>query len=279
MTYTTALAAPPRFQWESSSGTFSASQSNNCGPTCMAFIAGFYRDRSYGIEALRRLVVGCCVPTDITAQRDMLYRVGVPAEVYNVASLAALKQILSSGRRPTGLRIYMGRVPYTYRGHSFTGWHEVVAIANGTRNGVSGIWINDPNFSPPGGIRPDPMHGHRFYPDWVINSAFIQPKPAYAIVPVAAKKVTTATAYVYFNAGVNGVNLRTAPDARKANVYAVIWADPKGIRRLNGVWIGHTSARRTLYATVKGADGYTYNKLRLAGTGLYTYVQSRFMHR
>lgn len=189
MTYTTALAAPPRFQWEASSGTFNASQSNNCGPTCMAFIAGFYRDRSYGIEAVRRLIVPCCAPVDITDQRDMLFRVGVPAEVYNISSLSALKAILSSGRRPIGMRLYMARVPYVYRGHPFTGWHEVVAIANGTRDGVSGVWIMDPNFSPPGGTRPDPMHGHRFYPDWLVKSAFIDHPPAYGVIPVAAKKI------------------------------------------------------------------------------------------
>lgn len=193
MSYLSAMLAPPRFQWDATSGTFQASQSNNCGPTCMSFIGGFYNDKYYSIEALRRTVTGCCKPTQLSEQRDMLTKIGVSAQIYNVASVAALKSIISSGSRPAMLRIYMARVPSTYRGHPFTGWHAVVAIANGSKNGVSGIWVNDPNFSPPGGYRPDPARGHRFYPDWVINSAFVQNQPAYAIVPLHAKPLPSAS--------------------------------------------------------------------------------------
>lgn len=286
MAYNYALDAPPRFQWEANSGTANASQSTNCGPTCQTMIAGYYRNTAnYGIEATRRLIMRCCIPCDITKQRDMLTARGVPAQIYRVASISALKSLISTGRRPIGLRMLMSRVPPSIRGHSFTGWHEVVAIANGFKNGISGVWINDPNFSPAGGHRPDPYRGHRFYPDSTLNYAFIGSQPAYAVMPIHPKAAPGATQYVKFNAGVNGVNLRTAPDGRYRNHYAVAYKDSnaaghRGIRRKSdNAWLGHTSSKRRLYATVKGADGRTYFKLRIKGTGRYEYVNSIFMHR
>jgi hypothetical protein len=98
--------------------------------------------------------------------------------------------------------------------------------------------------------------------------------------PLLDQNKVTTTGIVKFNAGVDGVNLRTAPDARQNNVYATAYKDPKGIvRRSDGQKIGNTSAQRLLYAVVRGSDGQSYNKLRLQGTGTYQYVQSRFMHR
>lgn len=99
-------------------------------------------------------------------------------------------------------------------------------------------------------------------------------------------RTETATRYIKFNTGVDGVRLRTAPDARKANIYATVWKAGtgigcdirKGVLR-DGPWIGNTEARRTLYAYVIGPDGMRYCKLKLAGTGIYTYVQSQFTHR
>lgn len=184
-----ALDATPRFQWETNSGTTDASQKFNCGATCMAFILGYYKNYLPGIEALRRSVTSCCAPIDITDQRDMLTLHGVPAQIYRVATLANLKSLISTGRRPVGLRVYMAYVPYTYRGHTFTEWHEITAIANTSVGGTSGIVMNDPNFSPPGGYRPDPQKGHRFYPDWVVQQAFINHQPAYAVLPIEPKYI------------------------------------------------------------------------------------------
>jgi hypothetical protein len=97
-----------------------------------------------------------------------------------------------------------------------------------------------------------------------------------------------ATGYVRFNAGVNGVNIRV-PDSQgrvhgSSPIYAVAYSDadpkPNGIvRRSDGKWLGNTSARRTLYGTHRGSDGIVRNRLRIAGTGRYEYVEARFMHR
>lgn len=97
---------------------------------------------------------------------------------------------------------------------------------------------------------------------------------------IAAPAPTTA--YVTFNAGVNGVRMRGGPDARVNNIRFTAWADPTGIRtgtQPSGTWVGNTSAKRTLYSTVRGPDGEVYYRLMLAGTSGSTYVQTRFMYR
>ena len=188
--YTSALISPARYQWESSSGTFVASQSNNCGPASMTKIADFYRDSKFGIEATRRLAAPCCRGTSPGEQSAMLRARGVQNGIYSISSLTQIRNLVgTAGRRPIGIGVYCARVPSAYRGHSFLGWHSIVVMAWGYKNGVRGFWIMDPNFSPPGGSRPDPYGGKRFYPDWVMQYAFIDYSPRYAIVPVAPKYV------------------------------------------------------------------------------------------
>ncbi len=184
--YTSALQAPPRFQWEASSAP---SAPANCGPTGVAFIAGFYHDATYGIEWVRRLVAPCCRPTYLYEQADMLTRLGIPASLVNVTSLSQLRSLVTGGKRPVILAMQMSRVPVAVRGHTFTGAHTVVCLTTGTKAGVKGFWISDPNFSPPGGIRPDPDHGHRFYSEADMQWAFIYNSQHWAIVPNKPKYI------------------------------------------------------------------------------------------
>ncbi len=276
MVYSSALTAPKRFQFEENSAP---SKPENCGPTCVTAIAGFYKDRYYGIETTRRLVTGCCTPTSAWQQAEMLRKRGVPCSVREINSLAELRMLTGNGRRPTLIGIQMSRVPPSVRGHDFQGWHAVLVLAAPT----GGFWLTDPNFSPAGGIRPDPDRGQKWYSDAVMQNAFINNSPRYSVVPDAAKVVTAPAPtqeYVKFNAGVNGVNLRLQPDSRQSNVYAVVWADPKGIVRVkDGVRVGATSSRRTVFGRVRGPDGQDYIKLRLMGTGTYQYVNRIFMYR
>ena len=282
MTATNVLNTRARFQWETNSAP---SQAYNCGPTCASRIAGFYNDNTPGIEATRRLVMACCRATTYQQQADMLTKRGVPSYLGNITSLGQLHALVDSGRRPVILAVLMSRVPYSVRGHSFTGWHAIVCLTGTYHNGVRGFLINDPNFSAPGGYRTDPTGGKRFYSDAVIQSAFLNYYQHWAIVPYNPKPlpVVSATRYVTFNTGVY-VSLRLSPDARTSGTWAVAnWAKNEIRQVSNNKWIGHVTARRTLYAVVNGyrTDGtrQTYNKLRLAGTGRYEYVDSRFMHR
>jgi hypothetical protein len=184
--YTSALTSPPRFQWEKSS---SPSQSTNCGPTCVTKIADLYNDAYLGIETTRGLVTDCCHPTTYQQQADMLTKRGVPASLVNISSLSQLTSIVRGGKRPCILAVHMSRVPAAVRGHNFTGWHAIVCLEHGWVNGVEGYWMNDPNFSPPGGPRPDPAKGRRWYPASVVQSAFLNNDQHWAIVPDKAKYI------------------------------------------------------------------------------------------
>jgi hypothetical protein len=244
-------------------------------------IAEFYRDDDFDVYFTRQLVVDACRAVYYSEQAAMLNKRKVPATLLSLTSMAQLKAIVGGGKRPVILAMLMGRVPYSVRGHSYTGWHAVVCMDTVVVNGVRGFLVMDPNFSPAGGIRPDPQHGKRFYSEGVIQSAFFGNYQHFAIVPNHPKGGTVG--YVTFNKGVY-VSLRTSPDARQNNAYAVADWSKNEIRRVSdGKWIGRVTARRTLYAVVSGYDSQgrrqSYNKLRLAGTGRYEYVDSRFMHR
>jgi len=197
MTYTSTSQVPRRSQWEANSAP---SQSYNCNPTSVAFIADFYRDVTFGIEATRRLVTACCKPTSHVQARDMLIKRGVPAHT-GQPSAAELTSLVSSGRRPVVIGMLMARVPAAYRGHGFLGVHGVAVRGNQTVAGVKGKIIMDPNFGY--GHTPDPTGGKRWYPDSVVDYARSGAGAnRNAVIPNAAKSVS-AVATRSFGAGVN----------------------------------------------------------------------------
>ena len=180
------------YQWDPSSGTYWASQSNNCGPTCVTKIAQFYRDQEFGIENTRRIIMGCCVPTTGSQQAAMLSARGVPATAVWIDSLAQLDELLGEdGTRPVVIGVQMLRVPAWIRDHPFLGWHAIVVMDKARlKDGSVGYWINDPNFHPPGsGFREDPDRGKKFYPRNVMQYAFIDNWIRWAVVPNNNKKV------------------------------------------------------------------------------------------
>ena len=214
MGYTDANLSPARFQWEANSAP---GQAYNCGPTCVTKMAQYYRDTWYGIEATRRLAVSADYRgTSATEQGVMLARRGVANSVMSINSVAQLHSLTDTGRRPVLIGMYFARVPYAYADHPFRGWHAVCV----SRGAVGGFWINDPNFSPSGGTRPDPDRGHKFYPDWVIQQALINNSPRFAVVPTYLKAITVPTpaptgggrCHVATPSGLNVCNIRSAPN-------------------------------------------------------------------
>jgi hypothetical protein len=193
--FLSALSSPARYQWEDNSGSFYASQSNNCGPTCVTKIAAYYNDNnSISIEATRRLVTGCCVPTTASQQALMLSRRGVPATSRWIDTLEQIDELVGwDGTRPIIIGVEMYRVPAGVRDHPFLGWHAIVILARArkTFNGVElqGYWVMDPNFSPPGGHRPDPDRGRKFYARSVLQYAYINNYARWAVVPNRRKQV------------------------------------------------------------------------------------------
>jgi len=187
-----ATDAKKRQQWEKSSGTPNASQSNNCGPTCITFIAGFYRDDyNIGIEPTRRAITGCCAPTNSAQQTEMLIARGVPAASIWIDALSQLDNIVTGGTHPIVIGVQMSRVPASVRDHPFLGWHALVVMDTAIKDGIPGYWIMDPNFSPPGGYRPDPDHGKKFYSRRIMEYAYIQNSIRRGIAPLKAKQTNT----------------------------------------------------------------------------------------
>jgi len=235
MTYTSALTSPHRFQWEANS---EPSKAENCGPTCVTKIAQFYRDTYYHIEVTRRLVTACCIPTNAWQQAQMLTKRGVPASVKEINSVAELHALVDSGRRPVVIGVQMSRVPAWCRDHPFLGWHAVTILGRAVMSdGSVGFWVNDPNFSPAGGIRPDPDRGRKFYPDWVISSAFIANSPRFSVVPTYAKKLPAPSTGIKGRGRVAGpdCNIRSSMSlASSANIYARSNRDGYTYRRSDG---------------------------------------------
>ena len=189
----------PRFQWDESSGSPDWSQKYNCGPAGATQQADYWEDKHFGIEQTRLLAAGRGRPTTMGEQAAMFYRrTGVGAAVVSLRRMGHLDNLLNR-RRPVGLAVICGRMRARTRGHPFTGSHRITLLKkerrrvrrNGRRVWRAGYVYTDPNFSPPGGHRPDPKRGHRWISrrelDYVL---FGRGAPAYAlaVVPERSKR-------------------------------------------------------------------------------------------
>lgn len=160
----------------------------NCGPTSVAKIVEFYRDVNIHINALRSYAASNLTPTNVSQQKIMMEKAGVPCDIVKF-TISSLKQIISSGRRPVLIGLDMSRVPLSVAGHPFRGAHAVVALANTVRNGVSGILIMDPNFNTTHRI--DPTNGQRFYSDSIVSYALQGASvQGWGVAPRASKNVS-----------------------------------------------------------------------------------------
>lgn len=180
---------PPRRQWEANS---SPNQPYNCGPTSVSFVADFYRDATFGIEATRDL--GAVHNGDGTSgaeQAVMLAKRGVPC-ANRAVTLAELKKTIGGGLRPVVIGMLMSRVPAAIRGHSFTGVHAVVARQNAVVSGQTGVLIMDPNFGY--GHSVDSTNGARFYPDSIVAGAMAGYT---AVVPNSEKETGVGDVHIF----------------------------------------------------------------------------------
>ena len=190
-----ALDYEPRYQWESSSGTFYCSQCYNCGPTGSTQQSDAYRGRKgarkFLIERTRTGAgVAPCRPTDVNEQVRMLEWHRIPASAVQIDTIRQLNLLLGDGyRRPVGIGVLMSRMTAATRGHSFLGWHRITILGRKRkfswkkRRWINGYLYTDPNFSPPGGARPDPKKGRRWISQAALRYAYIMNTPRWAIVP------------------------------------------------------------------------------------------------
>lgn len=211
--------APRRFQWEANSGTFSNSQSNNCGPTVATLIAQFYRDHWFGIEATRRLGAAPGLPTSAWQQAEMLRGRGVECDVVEIESMAQIHNLVGSSRRPILLGILMARVPAAVRDHAFLGWHAVAVLDPRTVGESPGVQVDDPNFWPQNGPRPDPDNGRKFYADTVLRWAVIENSPRWAVVPRNVKAIPESADFVIVEPG---AKVRSTPRIGAHNITRIM---------------------------------------------------------
>jgi hypothetical protein len=187
MAYRQALDAPMRYQWDADSrfplpdpGT----APGNCGVTCVAMMDHYYNDAFHGIYATRRLAVwdDRKLSTSISEQKTMAEKRGVPV-IMAQPSVAAIRGLLETGRRPILLGLDMSKVPTAVSGHPFRGNHAILFVANRDASGIVG---RDPNFNRT--YRIDPTRGRRYYPNWIIQQAFCDAR-MWALIPEQIKPV------------------------------------------------------------------------------------------
>lgn len=183
-----AVHTPVHYQWDRDSRLPSpdpGSAPNNCGPTSVTNIAHYYRDKPFGIYSTRLLAVANPYrATSIGEQKAMLETRGVPA-IISQPSVAAIRGFAARRNHPVLIGMLMSQVPAAVRGHPFTGWHAVEILETASVANAQGVLVRDPNFSTITG-RTDPTNGKRFYPNWVIQSAFVN-VGGWALIPEKPK--------------------------------------------------------------------------------------------
>lgn len=272
MVATSAVKTRPRWQWESDSTSSPPPDPGNapwnCGPTAIAKILEFYKDRAYNVNGVRRAAgVPDRAPTNVADQARMATLLGVPCTVQRL-TVTELKNLIRGGRRPVLVGMEMGRIPAAIRGHSFLGAHAVAMLDVNSRGDFIG---NDPNFSPRTG-RTDPTNGKRVYPASVVAYAMSSPLTQnLCVVPKAAKKIPTVVtappAAIETKVGGLPMTFYANRKGAKASI-------KKGKPRRSGASIGshnYGNTTRDEPMTIWGwkTDGEDLTKYGLPGKGLW----------
>lgn len=214
------LDCPTRYQWDADSrlplpdpGT----APGNCGMTCAAHVGQYYTDKFTGIYRTRRLATDRDweMSTTVSDQSLALEKLGVP-NVITRPNLDQIHRYLATHRRPIIVGLDMSRVPDGIRGHPFEGSHAIELRANAHKGDVLGASAMDPNFNRT--YRTDPTGGRRFYPDWVLQSAYYN-AGKWAILPLN-DKVVPPPFYGRIRVRGPGVSIRESAREIAGNVWA-----------------------------------------------------------
>jgi hypothetical protein len=210
--YTSPLQSNSELQWDSDSYP---NQPYNCGPSSVEKVANFYKNFiHYGIEKTRDLGSSRNkTGTNLTEQKAMLTKRGISCDAKQLDA-AAIKKELSSGRKPLILWLKMSYIPTSVKGNTFQNGHAVAALANGVVNGVTGIWVNEPNQKRTSST----YKANRFFADkyWIPASKAMN---RWVIVPNSPKVVTTRTTLKKkWIVNTSVLNIRSGPSAAKSKV-------------------------------------------------------------
>lgn len=169
------LQRPPQFQWDRDSAPC---KPTNCNCTCVAMIAGYYKDVHISPTTARRRMQAGSNVCGGTSNREAvrgLNSFGIPS----TTSYLKMSQVKAKieARIPVILDVDYGKIP-NIRAYqtdfNFNGQHAVLAVDAGTAKDhrgrlVPGIWVRDPDHGSP--ARPERPQ-KTFWPDWVWGPAF-----------------------------------------------------------------------------------------------------------
>ena len=238
MTYTSPLQVPGTYQSRPDSAP---SKSYNCGPSSITHVARFYRDRDFGIQATRRLAVTNNYRGTFPSERaTMLSKRGIPCRADRIGGSQLLTLVRT---RPVSVAMDMAKIPYPYRRYGFSGLHELVAVATRSTPTVAEIGFMDPNYG-----WPDGETGYTPKTIWMPYKVWQPAFTGWAVIPDAAKVITTRTRYVRRCTAKQAVNVRSGPRLSATRITTI----PKGARFLStlretkgGAYVGPGGATRT----------------------------------
>lgn len=184
------LQRPAQFQWDANSYPC---KSTNCNCTCVAMIAGFYRDKTFSPTYARKLMQGgsnrCGGTSNGEAVRG-LGALGVPASTA-LLSMSQVK-VKVEARIPVIVSVNYGKIPRNRKyiqDMGFYGMHAVLIVDAGLGldhrgRRVPGVWVRDPDRWGTGKVN------KVFWPDYIWGPAFKRPgtSTGIAVFPKARKK-------------------------------------------------------------------------------------------
>ena len=137
----------------------------------------------------------------------MLEKRGIPCHADRIGGSQLITLVRT---RPVSVSMLMSKIPYPYRRYSFSGLHEMVAVA--VRSGVNGVAemaFMDPNYGwPDGKTGYAPRYIWMPYKVWY--PAFVA-SGGWAVIPDRAKVIVTRRAYVKNCTTKTTVNFRSGP--------------------------------------------------------------------
>lgn len=213
----------------------------NCGPTTVTNSLKFQTGRDWPINETRRLATPVNGTGTNLAQRKIMFgKRGVPAEILHL-SYADMKKRLD-GTRTFDLPLLMSKIPLSVRRRPFAGSHSVEALCNAVVNGVSGVYVNNPDYH----RARDFEYSRTFIPDQYLKAAY-EAMGSWICIPASARVVPTRLAYKRSCKTTAGVNLRSGPGTQ----YSVVKLVPVGLaftsiqlERAGGAYVAAGKSRR-----------------------------------
>lgn len=192
----------------------------NCGPTTVTNALKFQTGRDWPINDTRRLAKKTNgTGTNLAERKIMFGGRGVPAEILHL-SYADMKRHLD-GTRTFDLPILMSKIPLKIRRRPFAGTHSVEALCNAVVNGVSGVYVNNPDYH----RERDFEYSRTFIPDVYLKAAY-EALGSWICSPSHPRVVATRVAYKRSLKTTASVNLRSGPGTK----YSVVKLVPAGFR-------------------------------------------------